>query len=238
MFKKYLLIAIPIILVIIYFCAGIFYHTDNVIYIKPLIIPTFVIYAISNNFSRLTKNYFLYVVLFYVNEVLLLFWEESVQFTRIALIASFFCYLSLINLGYKSLKNKNLYTIPQGFTLFILSLNCIFLAIIVYILITTIGDSYLNVILIFNAIVAVILGVTAVLYLGRFSNKKSFYYFFGAFALIFNDIFAAIVTYFMDNILLNTVDRILHFASFVLIYLFIITDIKKVENLSNDLQPL
>ena len=149
---------------------------------------------------------------------------------RIALIASFFCYLSLINLGYKSIKNKNLYTFPKGFTLFILSLNCILLALIVYILISAIGDFYLNVILIFNAIVAVLLGVTAVLYLGKITNKKSYYYFFGAFALIFNDIFAAIVTYFMNNFVLNTIDRVLHFASFILIFLFVIENNYNSQN--------
>jgi hypothetical protein len=59
--------------------------------------------------------------------------------------------------------------------------------------------------------------------------------FFGAFALIFNDVFAAITTYYIDDVVLNTFDRVLHFASFYLIYLFAITD--KVENLSTDSQP-
>jgi hypothetical protein len=144
-------------------------------------------------------------------------------------VASFFCYLSLINLGYKSLKNKNLYTIPKGYTLFILLLNCLLLALILYILISAIGDIYLNIILIFNAVVAVLLGITAVLFLGRFSNRNAFYYFFGSFALLFNDIFAAIVTYFIDNPVLNTIDRILHYTSFILIYFFIISRKKEVE---------
>lgn len=228
-FKKLLLI-FPITFLVAYFCAGILYDAKYVIYVKPFIVPSFIIYALVNNYNKLTLNYFLYVLFFYINEVLLLFWIESIILFRIALIASFFCYLSLINLGYVSLKNKNLYIIPKGFTLFILILNCVFLASILYILISAIGDIYLNIILIFNAIVAVILGVTAVLYLGKFTDRKSYYYFFGSFALIFNDIFAAVVTYFIDNPLLNTLDRLLHFASFVLIYLFIIKDKKKVEN--------
>jgi hypothetical protein len=41
--------------------------------------------------------------------------------------------------------------------------------------------------------------------------------FFGAFALIFNDVFAAITTYYIDDVVLNTFDRVLHFASFYLI---------------------
>ncbi|WP_395043844.1 hypothetical protein [Flavobacterium sp.] len=234
---KKLLLFIPIITLIIYFCAGIFYNPVNVIYFKPLIIPSFMVYAMANNFKKLTVNYSLFVIFFYINEVLLLFWNDSLILYRITMITSFFCYLSLIYLGYKTIKNNNLYTFPKGFTLFILSLNCIFLAAILYVLISTIGDAYLNIILIFNAIAAVILGVTAVLYLGRFIDRKSYYYFFGAFALIFNDVFAAVVTYFIDNVLLNTMDRLFHFTSFVLIYLFIIKDKKKVENHLIEIQP-
>jgi hypothetical protein len=44
--------------------------------------------------------------------------------------------------------------------------------------------------------------------------------FFLAFALIFNDIFAAIGVYFVENIVLNTIDRVLHFIAFYFIYLF------------------
>ena len=235
--KKKTLLILPIILVLIYFCADIFYHSSTIIYIKPLIIPSFIIYALVNDFDKLTKNYFLYVIFFYLNEFLLLFTGDSIQMYRFALVASFLCYLSLINLGFKSFKNRNLFTMPKGFTLFILLLNCLFLAAIVYILISSIEDNYINVILVFNAVIALVLGVTAVSYLGKFLNKKSYYYFFGAFALIFNDIFAAIVTYFIDNVLLNTIDRILHFLSFILIYLFILNDTKKVENSSFELQP-
>ena len=226
--KKILLI-FPVALIVIYFCTGIFFDPKDVIYIKPFIVPSFIIYALANNYNNFTTNYSIYVLFFYINEILLLFWIDSIELFRVALIASFFCYLSLINLGYKSIKNKNLYTFPKGFTLFILLLNCVFLASILYILISAIGDIYLNIILIFNAIAAVILGVTAVLYLGKFTGRKSYYYFFGSFALIFNDIFAAIVTYFIDNNFLNTLDRLLHFTSFVLIYLFIIKDKKKFE---------
>lgn len=221
------LLFIPITLLVVYFCAGVFYDPALVIYIKPCIIPTFIIYAVANNFSKLTLNYFLYVVLFYINETLLLICEDSVQLYRTALIASFFCYVSLINLGYNTINTKKLYTFPKGYSLFILALNAVLLIVILYILMSVIGDSFLNVILIFNAIVALFLGVTAVLYLGKFGDKKAYYYFFGAFALIFNDIFAAIGTYFIDNVVLNTFDRVLHFTSFFLIYQFQIKDKKR-----------
>ncbi|MFT5714564.1 hypothetical protein CXF59_02730 [Flavobacterium sp. ALD4] len=234
--KKSLLF-IPITLLVVYFCAGIFYNPALVIYIKPFIIPSFIIYVANTNFKKLTLNYFLYVIFFYLNELLILFWDDSVHLSRTALIASFFCYLALVNLGFNSIKTKKLYTVPQGFSLFILAMNCVFLIAILYILMTVISDSYLNIILIFNAVVAVFLGITAVLYFGKFGDKKAYYYFFGAFALIFNDVFAAIGTYFIQDVVLNTFDRILHFTSFYLIYLFIINDRKKVENLSTDSQP-
>ncbi|MGO4906025.1 hypothetical protein [Flavobacterium sp. W20_MBD1_R3] len=102
---------------------------------------------------------------------------------------------------------------------------------------SAIDDNFLNIILIFNVIVAVFLGVTAVIYLGKFGDKKAYFYFFGAFALIFNDIFAAIGTYFIEDVVLNTFDRVLHFTSFYLIYRFIIIDEKKIGKLSTDSQP-
>lgn len=235
--SKKSLLFIPLTLLVLYFCAGIFFSSSFATYIKPFIIPTFIIYAVSTNFKKLTLNYFLYVVFFYINELLLLFWEDSVQLYRTSLIASFFCYLALVNLGYTVIKTKKLYTAPKGISLFMFAINCLLLVAILYVLTSASGDSYLNVIMIFNAIAALFLGVTAVLYLAKFTNRKAYYYFFGAFALIFNDIFAAIVTYYIDHVLLNSFDRVLHFTSFYLIYLFIITDKKKVENPLTDPQP-
>jgi hypothetical protein len=211
------LLFIPIILIVIYFCAGIFFDPALVIYIKPFIIPTFIIYVVNNNYKKLTLNYLLYVIFFYINEFLILFWEDSVQLSRIALVASFFCYLALVILGYNSMKAKKIYTVPKGFSLFILAINCVFLIAILYIIMSVISDSYLNIILIFNAIVAVFLGITAVLYFGKFGDKKAYYYF--------------------QDVVLNTFDRVLHLTSFYLIYLFLVNDRKKVENLSIDSQP-
>lgn len=231
------LLFIPITLLALHFCAGVFFDPAYTIYIKPFIIPTFIIYAVKSNFEKLTLNYYLYVFFFYLNEILLLFWEDAIPLYRTAFVASFFCYLALINLGNNSIKTEKLYTIPQGFSLFILVINCVFLIAILCFLMSAIDDNFLNIILIFNVIVAVFLGVTAVIYLGKFGDKKAYFYFFGALALIFNDIFAAIGTYFIEDLVLNTFDRVLHFTSFYLIYRFIINDKKNVENLSTDSQP-
>jgi hypothetical protein len=54
---------------------------------------------------------------FYLNELLILFWEDSVHLSRTAL-ASFFCYLALVNLGYNAIKTKKLYTTKRIFTFY------------------------------------------------------------------------------------------------------------------------
>jgi hypothetical protein len=73
---------------------------------------------------------------------------------------------------------KQKFTLYQRFSLFTLAMNCVFLIAILYILMSVIGDNFLNIILVFNSIVAVFLGVTAVLYFGKFVTK-AYYYFFG-----------------------------------------------------------
>jgi hypothetical protein len=67
-------------------------------------------------------------------------------------------------------------------------MNCVFLIAILYILMSVIGDNFLNIILVFNSIVAVFLGYSC-LYFGNLVTKKSILLLFGAFALIFNDVF-------------------------------------------------
>jgi hypothetical protein len=102
-----------------------------------------------------------------------LFWEDSVHLSRTALVASFFCYLALY-LGYNAIKTKTLHCTKRIFT-FTLAMNCVFLIAILYILMSVIGDNF-NIILVFNSIVAVFLGVTAVLYFGKFGQKKAYYF--------------------------------------------------------------
>jgi hypothetical protein len=52
--------------------------------------------------------------------------------------------------------------------------------------------------LIFNGIAAFIWCYSRSIF-GQFTDRKAYYYFFGAFALIFNDVFAAITTYYIDD---------------------------------------
>lgn len=218
---------LPILFLILYFSADILYDPKYIVYIKPFIIPSILLYPILYNREKLTKNYFLFVSFFYINELFLLLWQDYIILYKIALISSFFCYLSLIMLGYLVLKNKKVYKIPKGFSLLIIFLNGILILSVVLFLILSTGDLYLNIIIGFNALIAIVLGVTAVLYISNFSDKKAYYYFFGAFALIISDVSGAIGIYFLDTVLLNSLDRILHFLAFYLVYLFVIRESKK-----------
>lgn len=234
--KRFLLV-LPITLLMVYFGAGIFFDSSYVVYIKPLIIPTFMVYVVNTSRKKLSFNYLLFVALFYASETLILFWEDSVTLYMTALVCSFFSYLALINLGYNAIKSKALFAVPKGFSLFILLLNCIFLAAVLYILTIAITNYILNIIIVLNATIAVFLGATAVTYLGKFGDNKACLYFFGSFALIFNDIFAAIGIYFVENIVLNAIDRVLHFIAFYFIYRFILQLTKKADNIEIDYQP-
>jgi hypothetical protein len=60
------------------------------------------------------------------------------------------------------LKQK-LYTVPKGFSLFTLAMVRVFYPIL-YILMSVIGDNFLNIILVFNSIVAVFLGYSCFIF--------------------------------------------------------------------------
>jgi hypothetical protein len=82
------------------------------------------------------------------------------------------------------LKQKN-FTLYQKDFHFYTSYELRVLIAILYILMSVIGDNFLNIILVFNSSCS-ISRVTAVLYFGKLVTKK---YFFQTFALIFNDVF-------------------------------------------------
>lgn len=234
--KDFLLVLL-LTLLTAYYCAGLFFDPHYIVFIKPCIIPIFLVYVFTTNRKSLSLNYLVFVVFFYMNETFLLFWEDSLLIYKMSLIASFFTYLALISLGYKALKSSYLFKLPKGFSLFILILNCIFLLTILYLLTIDIHDYVLNIIIVSNAVIAVFLGSTAVIYLGKFGDRKAYFYFFGAFSLIFNDIFAAIGTYYIDNVILNTLDRVLHFTAFYLVYLFFNKQKKMAHYRAIDNQP-
>lgn len=219
-----LILIFPIVFLLAYFGAGIFYDTEYVIYFKPLIIPSFMVYAILVNYKKLTLKFYLFTLFLYVGEMIILYGYQYIPFLQIGLLSYLFCYISLILMVSQYVKKMQIISIFSGFTLFVFVLNCIFLVAILYILITSIADFLTNFIIVLNAISAVVLGIVAVLYLSNDNKTKSFLYFFGACSLIINDVFAALESYYCESMVLNTIDRILHFVAFYLIYLFVIQE--------------
>ena len=129
--------------------------------------------------------------------------------------------MALINLAYPLIKKYNVRELVKFSTFFVIFVNLFILFYIVTILLDAIYDKYVDVLVIFNAISAVLLILASVILLTINNNLKNLYYFFGAFFLLFSDIFSALVAYYFDNMTLNFLERLLHFAGFYLIYLFI-----------------
>ncbi len=221
--RKILLI-FPIGFLLAYFGADVFYDSKYIYYIKPFIIPSFMVYVILANYKKLNLKFYLFVLFFYVGETIMLFGYKYIPALRIGLLSYLFCYISLIFLVSEFVKTSQLLSAFKGFTLFVFVLNCIFLAAILYILINSINDVLTNFIIVLNTISAVILGIVAVLYLSNDNKTKVFFYFFGACSLIINDIFSALESYYLESMVLNTIERLLHFAAFYLIYLFMIQE--------------
>lgn len=154
----------------------------------------------------------------------MLFGYQYIPALRIGLLSYLLCYISLILLASEFVKKNQILSVFKGFTLFVFVLNCIFLVAILYILIISIDDVLTNFIIVLNTISAVVLAIVAVLYLSNDNKSKAFLFFFGACALIINDIFSALESYYLESMVLNTIERLLHFAAFYLIYLSVIQD--------------
>lgn len=226
--SKKLLLIFPILFLLVYFGAGIFYEAKLTIFIKPFIVPSFMIYAIVNNFEKISLNFYLFALFFYVGETLILVDYKNVAIMRFALLSYLFCYASLIVLANDFVLKIKIFKILNGLTLIIFIVNVFFLGCILYLILISVEDFLTNIIVILNAISAVFLGIVAVLILGESNKIKPYLYFFGSFALIFNDVFAALETYYLESFILNTIDRILHFMAFGLIYLYAINNPKKI----------
>ena len=227
-FKKLILI-FPVIFLIIYFGADVFYEAKYVCFIKPLIIPSFMIYAIVSNFKRLTINFYLFALFFYIGEIMVLFWFDYVPLMRYALISYFLCYLSLVYCVTRYFEKIKVIEIFKGYTLFVFILNIIFFSSILYIIVDVINDFITNIIVSFNTISAIILLICSVLYLSFDGTKKSYLFFFGTIAKIMNDVFSALEAYYLESSTLNILDRILHFAAFGLFYMFFVIENQNQE---------
>lgn len=228
---KRLLLIFPVLFLLVYFGAGIFYVPEYVIFIKPFIIPSFMVYAMANNFDKISLKFYFFALFFYIGEILVLVDYNDISIMRFALLSYLFCYISLILLGYENLIKIKKIKCLSGLTLIIFILNIFFLLCILYIILNSIEDFLTIIIIVLNTISAVLLGVFAVLILGESNKKIAFFYFFGSCALIINDVFSALETYYLESVILNTIERLLHFGAFFLFYMFVINDQK--TNLKN-----
>jgi hypothetical protein len=213
-------------LLLLYFGASFLYDPKYVIFIKPLIIPLFILYICFDSKLILNKGYYYFVAFFYLGETAMLFLEYSNFFMRTALLLYLFSYLSLVLIAFPFIKHTNFKKTLRGYTLFVVLLNSFFLVLIVFILIEAIPDEFVDFLVLLNALVALMLIITSVLYLCAKNNKKAVLFFFGSISIVFSDIFAALSVYYLDYFALNYIERILHFFGFLLIYLFIIENKK------------
>jgi len=217
-------------LIAVYFSSSYLYDSKWIVCIKPIIIPLFVCYAYIENKRIFSYKYILFVLFFYCSETLMVFSVTHEILVRYSLVFSFFTYLSLINIVFEVVKNSNFQKIIKGYNLFVVLLNAFFLVLVVLILISTL-DKYTNYVVVLNAFSAILLAITAIIYLSALNSKKSIIYFFGAFAIILSDIFAALVFYYLEDEILNLADRILHFVGFFMIYLFVLENKKVNESM-------
>jgi hypothetical protein len=65
--------------------------------------------VLNNNFNKLTLSYYLFMSFLLSKRAFNFVWEDSVHLSRTALVASFFCYLALVNLYIMQLKKLTLY---------------------------------------------------------------------------------------------------------------------------------
>ena len=217
---KIILFTLLNVALIIYFGASYLYDAKYVIYTKPAIIPIFMLYAFAKNRGKLSQNYSFFVAFFYLGETFLLHHESQPILYVLALTFYFLSYLTIAILAFPYLKNLKLLNYVKTNTIFIFILICCFLGIVISIIFKNISIIYLNLIILLNAIAALILIITALIYLRIEFTKKSIYYFFGSFSIFFSDTISALIVYFLDDIVLNFTERILHFLGFFLIYLF------------------
>lgn len=225
-----IVLTVLLILFAAYFCAIFFLPgTNYTFYIKPLLIPVFMTYAILKNGFVFHKRYLFFVFLFYIGQILILFSDHSNTVLQLALVFYVMFYFALINLVWPQIKDTQFKKIFTLTTVTVFLINALLLFLIVYLIFESTTETITNFITVLNAILALMLMITAVVYLSIDTNKKSILYFFGAISLILSDVFAALNIYYFGIFELNVLDLMLHFIGFYLIYLFIIEKTKPNE---------
>lgn len=230
---KKVLILFPIIFLILYFGIDLFVDIKYLYFIKPLIIPSFIVFSIANFSNKVTKNFYLFSISFYVAELLILFSGTNPKFINYGLLVDLFVYSVAINFISNFLKILHFESFYKKYLILTAALNCMFLGLTVYVLRTSITDTITNYIIILNAILAALLGIIAVLFLNQNINKSALYYFFGVFSMLLSDIIGALSVFHLDIFIVGFVGRLLHFASFFFFFLFVINN--KTINTSSQL---
>lgn len=225
-----IILALLILLVAAYVGALFFLPgTKVVFYLKPLFIPLFLVYAILKNGFIFPKGYFFFVIFFYLGETFMLFSDYSNTVLQLALVFYLMFYFALTNLSLPLISGAHFKKVFTGVTLFVILLNAFFLFLIVYMIFKKNTDAITNSIAVLNAISALALMISAVVYLSVDTSKKSFLYFVGSISFILSDVFSAVNVYYLYVFALNILEIVLHFVGFYLIYLFIIEKVKPNE---------
>ena len=221
-FKKSLLFLL-LALLLTYFSASFLYDSNYVIYIKPLIIPFFCLHIYFERNYKFSKKYFLFVLFFYLGETSLLLMDKLNIFYSISMFCYLLSYLTLISLVYPFVKSLSILNEIKIHELFIFSLVTGILIFVLSVVYNYETDIFLNTVIFLNAISSIFLIIICFLYLKETFNDKSVYFFLGAFCIFCSDVMSALNFYYLQDFILNFLERILHFLGFYLIYLFIIS---------------
>lgn len=219
---KNLLIVILLMLLITYFSASFLYESKYVVFIKPLIIPSFCLFVCFGNKQIFPKKYLLFVLFFYLGETALLFMDKIHFLYTTSMFFKLLSYLFLINLVYPFVKSLNLLNEIKIHELIIFSIIISILVLMLNMIFNFETDFFLNTIIVLNAILSIFLIIISFLYLKETFNDKSVYFFLGTFCIFCSDVMSALNFYYLEDFILNLSERILHFLGFYLIYLFTI----------------
>lgn len=226
---KNLFLGLSIVILLVYFSASFLYDQHYVLYIKPLIIPIFLTYAFIASNYQLSLRYIAFVLLFYLGDATLLYMEVYPSLYIVGLLFYFFAYIFLLFLVLPFINSTSILKEIRPYSLFTFILIVCLLVFILDIIFDSESDIILHLVIVLNAISAILLAIFAFIYIKQLFFRKSILYFFGSFTLFFSDVLSALQVYYLEDFIINFIQRIFHFLGFYLIYLFYIENAVKKE---------
>ena len=220
MYKKNISLGLLLVLILIYFSASFLYDYKLAVYVKPLIIPSFCLFVYFERKQKLPKKYFLFVLFFYLGETALIFMDILPFLYKTSMFFYLLSYLCIINLAYPFVKSLNLLNEIRIYELIIFSLIISVLVFVLNVIFELETNLFLNIIIVLNAVSAILLMIVSFLYLKEMFDNKSINFFLGAFCIFFSDVISALNFYYLEDFKLNFLERIMHFLGFYFIYLF------------------